>query len=104
MRRILFPVVLLVAGYYAVFGGEYGMGDVRRAHLEADRARAELEVLEAERARLEARVDALEHDPRTLEVLARETFGLIRPGEVLYRFADGGSGAVDEVDTGSRDR
>jgi cell division protein FtsB len=87
-----------------VFGGEYRMGDVRRAHVQADEARAALAELEAETTRLEARVDALEHDPRALEALARERFGLIRPGEVLYRFADGGTTAGDEVDTGLRER
>jgi cell division protein FtsB len=104
VRKILFPAVILLALYFAVFGGEYRMGDVRRAHAQADQARAERAELEAETTRLEARVDALEHDPRALEALARERFGLIRPGEVLYRFADGGEATPDEVDTDPRER
>jgi cell division protein FtsB len=104
MRRILLAALFILAGYYAVFGGEYTVADVRRAHDRADEARTELAHLQAETEALEARVDALEHDPRTLEALARERFGLVRDGEVLYRFADTGTGAPDGVDTGPSGR
>ena len=39
--------------------------------------------LDAENARLELRVEDLQRD-RTIELLAREQLGLVRPGEVLY--------------------
>jgi cell division protein FtsB len=99
VRRFLLPALLLVAAYYAVFGGEYTMGDVNRTRALAAGAQAELVALQAETARLERRVEALEHDPRALEALARERFGLIREGEILYRFADGGSDAAGKVDS-----
>jgi cell division protein FtsB len=43
---------------------------------------------EAEVARLRARVDSLEHDSATIERIAREKWGMIRPGERVYRFQD----------------
>jgi cell division protein FtsB len=95
VRRIAFFGALLLAGYYALFGGEYGAADVRATRAVADEARVELAALRAETVRLEARVNALENDPRTLETLAREELGMIRRGEILYRFA--GPGA--EVDS-----
>ena len=41
---------------------------------------------------LRGRVEALENDPQTIETLARERFGMIRDGEVLYRFAEESEG------------
>jgi cell division protein FtsB len=94
LRRLIFPVLLAVAGYYAVFGGEYSALDVYRVRGETAAARAALEELGEVTRALALRVEALEHDPRTLEALARENFGMIREGEILYRFAD--SGEEDE--------
>lgn len=108
MRRLLVPGCLLLAAYYAAFGGEYSHADVVRARGAVEVTAAELAVLEAEARHLEQRVEALEHDPRVLERLAREHFGMIRDGEILVRFA-GGSGPSsgqegDEVDTAPRGR
>ena len=56
-------------------------GRDRVDHLEVKAA-----ALDAENARLLQRVDDLERDT-TVELLAREQLGLIRPGEVLYTLA-----------------
>jgi cell division protein FtsB len=32
------------------------------------------------------RIDQLQHDPAVVERVARETLGLARPGETIYRF------------------
>lgn len=87
MTKLLLPAAVLLAGYYAVFGGEYSIMDVRRARAERRAELAEVERLRAQNDSLRALVDSLEHDPGMLERLARERFGLIRDGEVLYRFA-----------------
>lgn len=81
-----------VAAYFAVFGGEYSLLDVRRLEKEREREMQQLEATRAEVKRLEARADSLEKDSATLERIAREKYGLIRAGERLYRFA-GGSAA-----------
>ena len=104
MTRIVFPAVLLLAGYYAVFGGEYSVADLDRTRVQVEQAAVELAELETDARRLEARVTALETDPRTLERLAREDIGMIRDGEVLYRFADGGETRTSEVDRGDGGR
>ncbi len=63
--------------------------------LELARVRRELEIEEqrleetrAELQRLEARRDSLANDSATIERIARERYGLVRPGERLYRFVD----------------
>ena len=78
MTKLLLPAVLLVAGYYVVFGGEHSLLDVRRARVELAAAAVELDRLRVANDSLRALVDSLETDPAMLERLARERFGLIR--------------------------
>ena len=88
MRRLILPVVvLLIAGYFIVFGGEYDLFDVRRLKRERAAEAAQLRLLRDSLALMRARVDSLENDPATLERLAREKYGMVKPGERLYRFA-----------------
>lgn len=102
LKRFVLPALLLLAAYYAVFGGEYSIFEVRRARAEVEAARAELAELELRIDSLRARADSLENDPATLERIARERFGMIREGETLYRFAqpsaDGEGGPDGEPD------
>jgi hypothetical protein len=48
-----------------------------------DLAEAQLVAIEAENQRLEREIEALQ-TPQEIERLAREQFGLVRPGEVGY--------------------
>ena len=87
IKPVLWTVFLLAAGFFAVQGGEYGTTDLfdqraRRATLAAavDSLRAEVDSLRRYR-------DAIASDPAVQERIAREEFGMIRPGELLYRFA-----------------
>jgi cell division protein FtsB len=87
--RVLLGSALLVgAAYFAVFGGEYGLLELRGVRGELALEAERLDSARAELARLQARADSLERDPATIERLARERHGLIRPGEKLFRFAD----------------
>ncbi len=88
MRRLVFLTLLGLAAYYAVFGGEYSLLEVWGIRLETDQAQVTLDRLNAETDSLALRAQVLENDAETLETLARERFGMIRDGEVLYRFAD----------------
>jgi cell division protein FtsB len=88
LRYALGALLLAGAAYFALFGGEYSLLEVRRIRAERESERVRLEDVRAEVDRLEARVDSLEHDSATIERIARERWGLIRPGERLYRFAE----------------
>ena len=92
MKRLIFPVVLGLAVYYAAFGGEYSLLEARAIRRETESTRAELVRLRAEADSLRARAEALVNDPEAIETLARERFGMIREGEVLYRFAEESEG------------
>ena len=41
-----------------------------------------------ENERLRLQIEGIQHDERYLEQVARQEFGMIRKGEVLYRFLD----------------
>lgn len=85
LSRTLFWAVLALAGYYALFGGRYSVFEVRHAETKRVELGVHLDSLAKAHDALAARVDSLESDPAALERVAREEYGMVRPGEVLYR-------------------
>jgi cell division protein FtsB len=80
---------LAFALYFAIQGGEYGTTHL--LELRGDVAREQEQV-----GRLRVVVDSLTHaaeairrDPRVQERVARESFGMIRKGEYLFRIVPG---------------
>ena len=55
-----------------------------RKAIQATQSEIALEKIEV--AKLEARVDALSHDPKAVEREAREVLGFAKPGETVIRF------------------
>jgi len=84
-KRRLVWLVLVLAGFFALQGGEHSTWSwyhLRQAE-RGERARiAELERLVDSLGRT---AQAIEEDPVTQERVARESFGMIRDGEYLYR-------------------
>jgi cell division protein FtsB len=80
---------LAFALYFAIQGGEYGTthllelrGDVGREEEQVARLRVVVDSLT--RA-----AEAIRRDPRVQERVARESFGMIRKGEYLFRIVPG---------------
>jgi cell division protein FtsB len=86
--RLVTGAILLVAVYYAVWGGEYSAFDLLRLHRQQSdvAARADATRLEVDSLRTVAHL--LDSDSATIEEVAREHFGMIREGELLYRFVE----------------
>jgi cell division protein FtsB len=97
LAKVLVPGLLLVAVYYAVFGGEYSVFELHRTRVELESERVTLLELDAQIDSLVAWSDSLTNDPYTLERIAREQFGMIREGETLYRFAEPDAQSDGEV-------
>jgi cell division protein FtsB len=76
--------VLLVNGLF----GERGLMDTIRAHRAAAAAARDLEQLKRDNAALRDRASRLRSDPATIESVAREELGLMRPGEILVTIKD----------------
>jgi cell division protein FtsB len=76
---------LLFALYFGIQGGEYGTTDLLA--LRRQEAAEEAQVIRLRQVvdSLAREANAIEHDLRVQERVARERFGMIRRGELLYR-------------------
>lgn len=83
-RRALALVAALGGLAFGFAGGEYGTVDWWQLRQDLAAERAALDSLMAEMDSLEREVRLLERDPDTQERVAREEFGMIRPGEILF--------------------
>jgi cell division protein FtsB len=78
-------VVLLGGVVFGALGGEYGTVDWWQLRQQVKAERSAVYRLKVELDSLRREAEALEHDPATQERVAREEFGMIRPGEILFR-------------------
>jgi cell division protein FtsB len=83
--RLILAALIAVSAYFALFGGEYSVFEVRRVRAENLDLEQRLTELERTNDSLQTWADALDTDSATIERLARERYGMIRSGEVLYR-------------------
>lgn len=75
----------LALAAFAVWGGEYGTPDWITIRRQLADERAAVAALRGEVDSLAKRAHDLETNPAVQERVAREQFGMIRDGEVLYR-------------------
>lgn len=68
--------------------GEKGLLETVRARRQYRELAGSIDRLRSENTRLRDEVRRLREDPKTIESLAREDLGLIRPGELLFIVKD----------------
>ncbi|MBI2080345.1 MAG: septum formation initiator family protein [candidate division NC10 bacterium] len=86
-RRILLLAGGVLLGLLLVsLSGDGSLIRLYRSTRQQSALRQEIERLKDENARLRREVEALQHDETRLEEIARLKLGLVRPGEVVYRF------------------
>ncbi len=78
-------LVVLGGVMFGFWGGEYSTFDWWGLRREVARERAMIERLDAEIDSLTMEAEALESDSATQERVARERFGMVRSGEMLFR-------------------
>jgi cell division protein FtsB len=71
--------------YFGIQGGEYATTDLLALRRQEASERAQVQRLRLAVDSLQKEAVAIEHDLRTQERVARERFGMIRRGELLYR-------------------
>ena len=86
--RAVAAALVGIAAYYALLGGEYTAFDLLRLRKARATEASQLAAVKTEVDSLSALLERLEDDRGTIEAVARERFGMIREGEVLYRFVD----------------
>ena len=82
---LAFLIPFAFALYFALQGGEYGTTHLLQLRREEAEERAMVAQLRRIVDSLQVAARAIEGDPRVQERVARESFGMIRRGEFLYR-------------------
>jgi cell division protein FtsB len=82
---LVFVTVVLVINALV---GERGLMETLRAGRQHDDLIAAIDRLRMENARLREEAHRLRSDPATIEGLARQELGLIKPGEMLFIIKD----------------
>ena len=85
VSRIVGALALAGGVAFGFVGGEYSTGDWRTLGRELAAETEAIERLEAEIDSLRGEAEALENDSLKQEREARERFGMLRPGELMYR-------------------
>jgi cell division protein FtsB len=87
--------------YFAIQGGEYGTTHLLQLRREVRQEEALVARLKVIVDSLQRAAKAIQQDPRTQERVARESFGMIRKGEHLFRIVPGDTGRrLEERRTG----
>ena len=81
---ILFFTVMATASYYK----ENGIGDLSSLRQDIDQMRAQADDIGRENLRLQTELENFTASDYQVEKLARESLGLVKPGEVTYEFVD----------------
>jgi cell division protein FtsB len=84
---VLFWFIALSLLFNSLFG-DMGLIQGYRQRVLLARLRQEVHSLGQANGRLAADINDLRHDPYRIEQIAREEFGLGRPGEILFLFQD----------------
>ena len=82
-------VALAFALYFAIQGGEYGTTDLLELRSDVEQEQEQVIRLEQVVDSLARDAQAIRRDPRVQERVARESFGMIRKGEYLFRIVPG---------------
>ncbi len=85
LSRFLGGTVAIGALAFGYAGGEYSTEDWRALRENVAAEQAAIVRLMAEIDSMGREVEALETDPAAQERAARERFGMLRPGELMYR-------------------
>ena len=83
VRNIL-GLALLALLVHDIFG-PHGFVAMRHTQKEIEQIRLEISNLNDENKSLAEQVTSLKSDPKSIEHIARETLGLARPGELIFK-------------------
>ena len=85
MKRVVLALVVMVLLGFALEGGTYGTRNLLALRGQLQDEKDRIAALRREVDSLQRVAHALKTDARTQERVAREVYGMIRPGEILYQ-------------------
>jgi cell division protein FtsB len=87
IKVILFILfILLIFHFFIGFTGNAGLFHLIQQKIEKSKIEKEIASLEEDNRRATAEIQALRNDLKSVERIAREELGLIKKGEVVYKF------------------
>ena len=98
-KKLLSLVVIATVSLYMLFSfifSDLGLIKYRYMKREYNRVRTDITRLQEENKNLREEVGSLKTDPDYIEALAREKLGLVKEGEIIYRFQEKEKEKVDE--------
>ena len=84
----LFFLALFAGGVYILVAGDSGYLQVKARRTELQLLRNEVDAMRAQNDSLRTLLDLLRNDIGYLEKVAREEYGMKKPGEQIYRLPD----------------
>ena len=93
LKRVVGILAVAAMALFAVEGGEYGTIDLLKLKAQVRTERDSIVRLRTDVDSLTRLEAALKTEPATQERVAREVFGMIRPGEMLYQVVPADSAA-----------
>ena len=92
MKTVLWVLLIAVALYFGLQGGEYSTRDLYVLRARGQSLQREVDSLQLRVDSLTGYLRAVRSDSATQERIAREEFGMVRGDkEMLYRFGDSAS-------------
>jgi cell division protein FtsB len=88
VKRIWWVLVIAIALFFALQGGEYSTRDLYVLKVRSATIQRDVDSLQREVDSLVRYLRAVRTDSATQERIAREEFGMVRGNEILYRFSD----------------
>ena len=82
----IFVILLIIAALYIFLGGNTGLIHLIMMKVEKGNLQKEVELIEEEHRQEAREIEALRSDPKAIERIAREELGLVKKGEVVFKF------------------
>ena len=92
LTRVLMWTTAIAAGIILIFVFTPLFGVAYHMRRQNDQLKAQIEQVRILNDKIAAQIVALQQDPRAVEKEARETLGLAKPHETIYRFQERSDG------------
>ena len=100
--KLLLLLVIVGGGLYLFVAGESGYLRLRAQRAELDLRERQAAALKVENDSLKTAIRLLESDLDYLEKVAREEYGMMKPGERVFRISPEGASSREGASSGKR--